>query len=233
MRIGDGDEVRHGPRPARPRRSRPSGRRRSSGRRSSRRVPCQKTTCPAVAPIARFVVSSSARIAAVDLAARVGVEVEELARLQRRERVGARDDRLRVQRLGMPVVRHLPRHDAAQVAVERELVDDREPPAAAVDDERAAVGLAVEPQRRGAGLVAERQLQLARASPATSVCTPGFSIRALPARVDDAERLRRADPDGRAAVGEQHAHRAGRDAAQLGAAVVVRQDPAVPQPASA
>ena len=54
-----------------------------------------------------------------------------------------------------------PRHDAAQVAVEREPIDDRELARLPVDDERAAVGVAVELQRCRAGLVAQRQPQLA------------------------------------------------------------------------
>ena len=63
------------------------------------------------------------RDAAVDLRARVGVEVEAGARLHRRDRVGARRHGLRLQRLDRPRRRRLVRHHAAQVGVERERVD--------------------------------------------------------------------------------------------------------------
>ena len=60
--------------------------------------------------------------AAVDLAARVRVEVE-AARLEVRERVGACRDRLGLQRLGRPRVRHLGPDDALQVRLEPDDVD--------------------------------------------------------------------------------------------------------------
>ena len=54
----------------------------------------------------------------VDLAPRVRVEVEPRSGLADRERVGARRDRLRLQRLGEPVLRHLRGDDAVEVGLE-------------------------------------------------------------------------------------------------------------------
>ena len=165
--------------------------------------------------------------AAVDLAAGVGVEVEPRPRLQRGERVRACDDGLSAQRLGMPVVRHLPRDDAAQVAVERELVDHHQLAGVAVHDQRTAVRVAVEGQRRRSGLVAEWKAKLrhlARGEP----LRPRLQRPCLAARVHDAERLARRDPDGGLPRREQHAHPSRRNDPQLGAAVVVSEDPLVP-----
>ena len=62
--------------------------------------------------------------AAVDLAARVGVDVEGLLRLAAHERVGPRRDGLDLERLGVPVGRHLTRYDSANVLFDPEIVDD-------------------------------------------------------------------------------------------------------------
>ena len=53
----------------------------------------------------------------VDLASAVGEEVEMLGRLQRRERIRARCDRLRLERREAPVVGHLSAYDTADVGV--------------------------------------------------------------------------------------------------------------------
>ena len=63
--------------------------------------------------------------AAVDLRARVGVVVE-VGALGRRDRVGARRDRLRTQRLGRPRSGRLGGHDALQVVVEPDDVGHRQ-----------------------------------------------------------------------------------------------------------
>ena len=126
----------------------------------------------------------------------------------------------------MPVVRHLPGHDAAQIAVERQLVHDGQRGAAAVDEQGAAVGRSVEPERRGAGDEPQRRAQLrqlARDDPLPA----GLQLPHLAACVDDLEGLRGADDDRRLPLGEQHPHGPRRDELQLRAAVVVLQDPLV------
>ena len=160
VRVGDRDEIRHRVR-ARPRlRDRDCAAARGrvvEGRRDAAVPEEHLAGGRADRPVGRRLLGADA---AVDLAARVGVEVEERPRLQRRERVGARDDRLRTQRLGMPVVRHLPRDDPAQVAVERQAIDDRQLAAALVDEQRAAIRVGAEPERRRAGDEPQRRAQL-------------------------------------------------------------------------
>ena len=63
--------------------------------------------------------------AAVDLTARIGVEIEVPGRLERREGVRARRDCLGLERRHAPAVRHLAADDAAQVLLERQRVHDR------------------------------------------------------------------------------------------------------------
>ena len=60
----------------------------------------------------------------VDLVTRVRVEVEAAGRVQLGERVGARSDRLCLQRFRRPALGHLRGDDAAEVEVEIDDVDD-------------------------------------------------------------------------------------------------------------
>ena len=100
--------------------------------------------------------------AAVHLAARVGEEIEVLARLQRRERVRAGGDGLRLERGEAPVVRHLAADDAAHVVVERDRVDDGELAAAAPHDEQPVVRASV-PASSGARRAVEDERRAQRA----------------------------------------------------------------------
>ena len=85
----------------------------------------------------------------VDLAAHVGVEVEQLALDLRRERVRARGHGLRAEGLGRPRVRHLACDDALQVGLERGGVHDAEETLLDGDLELAAEEAPVEGERRG------------------------------------------------------------------------------------
>ena len=153
VRILDGDEVRHGidarerllrpPRCARPRTTR--SRRRSAG-------PDASTTCPAVASTAAEDGGALRRQAAVDLAALVGIEVVRAGRgLARRDGVGARGDRLRLERLGLPVRRHLAGDDAEQVALERDDVHDRQAVGGREHAQSPAIAPVADAVERGAG----------------------------------------------------------------------------------
>ena len=103
------------------------------------------------------------RDAAVDLAAHVGVEVEALAAEAVGERVRARGDRLRLQRLVGPRARHLLRHDAARYCSSADDVDRVSFWPGDGDLELAAVG-AAELERRVPGRK--------RIGPASSVGVP-------------------------------------------------------------
>ena len=81
-------------------------------------APCQSTTCPRVASTAAFVRGRLESDAAVDLAPAVGEEIEGAALLQVRERIRARSDRLRLERRGRPLLRHLGGDDALDVRLE-------------------------------------------------------------------------------------------------------------------
>ena len=226
VRVGDGDEVwhRHCVRPRFLDRDRPAARRRVvEGRRDPALPEDHLAGGRPDRPVRRVLLGLDT---SVDLAARVGVEVEERARLERRERVRARDHGLRAQRLWMPVVRHLPRDDPAEVTVEREPVDDRQPATALVDEQRAAVRVGAQAERCSAGDEPERRAQL-RELRGDDVLRSGLQLPHLPARVDDPERLRGADLHGRLPLGEQHAHLPGGDELHRRAAVVVLQDPLV------
>ena len=88
---------------------------------------------------------------AVDLVACVREEVEARGRVALGERVRACSDGLSAQRFRMPARRHLPRHDAAQVSLERQAVHDDEGSAAAIELELAAISVASERNGRCAG----------------------------------------------------------------------------------
>ncbi len=118
--------------------------------------------------------------AAVDLAARRGADVEalgvELAEVARR--VGARRHRLRLERfeLGVGGGAELPRHDAAQVLLERHLVDDVEGAAVVeVDEDAAAVTVAADEDAGAVGVLdrepasAHRHRQVALQQPQRGV----------------------------------------------------------------
>ena len=111
-----------------PRRPRPCGRPRS--RRKACPRPCRRRGRPAPRSRRRprSLAGELGRDPAVDLAARVAVEIEGAPLRQVRERVGARGDGLRLQRLGRPARRHLRRDDALQIRLEP---DACRPPAAA------------------------------------------------------------------------------------------------------
>ena len=126
------------PRSRRPRRS-PSVRRRSSGSTWSDRAAVGEDAVRRRAD-REVGLRRLAPDAAVHLAALVVVEIEELARAKGRERVRTGDDCLRAQGLRMPAVRHLVRDDAAEVALERDVVHDRHPTAR--DRTRSAPGTA-------------------------------------------------------------------------------------------
>ena len=179
-RSRPGPDLRHRGGPCRPR---------SSGRRSSRRGPS-----PPAAPARRSSRSAIGRTqtvgdAAVIPAAGVGVEVEPRP-LQRGKRVRACDKRAAP---GMPVVRHLPRDDAAQVAVERELVQ----PAVSLPASRCTTSAPRYAPRPAAplGLVAEWKANFSPPFPRRASAPP-LQRPCLAARVHDAERLARRDPDG-------------------------------------
>ena len=125
VRIGDRDEVGHRRSPAaRPRRpSRPPARRRVVEGRRDPAVP--ERTLPGGRPIARFVdTASAARRRRPGCACRRRGRSAFPASASR-ARTSARRP-LRAQRLRVPVVRHLPRHDAAEIAIERQPVDDHQ-----------------------------------------------------------------------------------------------------------
>ena len=92
--------------------------------------------------------SSSMPTPDVGLVADVAVDVPRLAGLAAAERERARRARLRLERLARPARRHLVRHHAAQVALQRHVVDHHEP-AAVHDPDRAAVGAVVAEVRLG------------------------------------------------------------------------------------
>ena len=92
----------------------------------------------------------------VHLAPSVRVEVEPGSRLADGERIRARRDRLRLERFGQPVLRHLRRNDSVQVRLERDVVHRAESSAGDGDLEVAAVGPAAEPKRRAAGKERDR-----------------------------------------------------------------------------
>ena len=181
------------------------------------------------------------RDAAVDLRARVGVEVEAGARLHGRDRVGAGRHGLRLQRLERPRGRRLVRHHAAQVGVQRQRVDGvdagerarREVDRAAVGAADAPVGRAPaqrhdpapagHPQRRvSAHPLAARRAQLDAAAVAAHVV--GLARRQPPPPCPH-----RAGEGGRAAHRlQQHAHAlVAVDVPERGARVVVAEDVAV------
>ena len=98
------------------------------------------------------------RDAAVHLAARVAVEVERTALRQVRERVRPRGDRLRLERGGRPLRRHLRRDDALQVLLEADHVDHVEQLAVERERELAAVRDPADGERRLRGDL-ERRLE--------------------------------------------------------------------------
>ena len=129
-RPGRGRSTPAGTRPRPRRSSRSSRRRRSRCSRSSRRRPSGTGRSPTGVPLRRTVPAVAAdrgvrggRLgppAAIDLRAGVVVDVERAGRrVDPVEGVRAGRDRLRLQRLDRPARRHLGRHDAAQVVVDR------------------------------------------------------------------------------------------------------------------
>ncbi len=128
-----------------------------------------------------------------DLVARVGVEVEALLGVEGRQRVRPGDDGLGLQGLQRPVVRHLARHDAAEVVVERQLVDRVKPAVLDVDGDSAAVRLPVDAERRRARLVEDGAAELADPRDRQAACAA--LERQRPPLREPAERLRGGDLD--------------------------------------
>ena len=166
---------------------------------------------------------------AVDLAARVRVDVEVTETLHVGQRIGAGHDRLRLERLGGPRVGHLPRHDAPQVLLEADRVHDADGLAAG-HLQRAAVVAVAERERRRPGREDERsrqrlggrgELQL-QARP--ELLLAGRQLVRLAVRVLDRERRARGDDDALRPGHEQHAHALHRRGAEVGAGVVVGDD---------
>jgi hypothetical protein len=167
--------------------------------------------------------------ASVHLRARVGVEVEVLARLQRREGVGAGGNSLRLIGRLVPALRHLPRDDAAQVAVERQQVDDHQTGGRALDDHVAAVRREVDLQRLGPRLKAKwrpQHLVPERELPVDDD-GPRRQVQLVAACVENDERRGRSDPNGVASPREEHAHRPRVPRLDRRLRVVVREDLAV------
>ena len=133
------------------------------------------------------------RDAAVHLAARVPVEVVRTALRQVRERVRARGDRLRFERGGRPLRRHLGRDDALQVLLEADRVDDVDQPAVEREGELAAVRRS---RRRTTGAFAVILSGGSSALPSTvnvesSVERSRVERRLRAGRIDDRPRRRR------------------------------------------
>src|SRR6185437_10644071 len=93
---------------------------------------------------------------AVHLRTLIRKEVEVLPRMERRERVRARGDRLRLVRRRLPALRRLPGDDAAEVSVERQLVHDLQTGGLRPHDDVAAIPGEVHLQRLCARTEAER-----------------------------------------------------------------------------
>ncbi len=165
---------------------------------------------------------------AVDLVACVAVEIEGAALREVRERVGAGCDRLRLQRLGRPVRRHLRRDDALQVRLETDRVDDLQVLSVARDGDLPAIRLAVDDERLPAD-EAERRLQ--------GEMPADREVRAQGehAGVERHLRARRigdAPVDGRVQrrlllLGQEHAHGGELRGAERRPRVVVSEDPVV------
>jgi hypothetical protein len=162
--------------------------------------------------------------AAVHLTACVRIDVEGRGRRDVRERVRARDDRLRLQRVGVPVERHLPRDDAAEVVLEVDAVDDREQAARASDDEVAAVRRPVQFERLRAPLDAQRR-RPAHVSRAQDEPRAAEVVLA-PARVEDDEPRRRRDRDPPPLLPEEDADARVAAVRERRPRVVVREDAA-------
>src|SRR3954453_19603329 len=165
---------------------------------------------------------------AVDLIAGVTVEVELLARGHVRERVRTCGDGLRLQRLDRPRRRHLRRHDALQVRLETDRVDDLHDLAVGRDAHPAAIGDVRDEQRlRGrervgrdeVGMAGERELRVQHDA-------PGMEREPRPGRADDRPRRGRLERD-LLPRGEEDAHRRDLRMAERGGGVVVGEDPVV------
>ena len=159
VRVLDADEVRDGL-------AEDLGRveRRAAGRRVEEgvdRLPLPEQDLPLRRLDGRRRAGMLAGDAAVDLAAHVGVEVEGLAGDPVRERVRARRDGLRLQRLVGPRARHLLRDDTLEVLLEPDDVDRVELLARHRDGDLAAVG-PVDLERRRTRQEEERSRQLGR-----------------------------------------------------------------------
>ena len=166
---------------------------------------------------------------AVHLVTRVRIQVVVLARVERRERVGPGGDGLRAVRGGVPAPGDLPRDDAAEVPVERELVDDEQRAAAALHDEVAAVAAQVVGQWLRAGAEAQRRDEplLLKHQPVVDDDRPRGEPQLPAPCIDDEERRGRPDARVGAAVAEEHAHRLRVPRLELRPGVVVGKDPAV------
>jgi len=168
---------------------------------------------------------------AVDLAASVRVEVEVAAFLQVGEGVGARDDRLRGERLRRPAARHLGGNDTQEVRLEPDHVHHLERGAGRLHAQRAAVAAAAERERRRARREEQRSGQRLRLparerdlQPRAERLRPGRELVVRAVAVDDGERRRRGDDRAPGAREQEHPHLLHRRRAELRARVVVRDD---------
>ena len=174
--------------------------------------------------------------AAVDLAARVRVEVE-AAGLEVRQRIRAGRDRLGLQRLGRPRVRHLGPDDALQVRLEPDDVDRLELGPGGSDLDLAAIR-APELERRRARTEEERAGQRLRLRGRVHLQlqvrvegrAPGGDVVRLSGCVRDGEVRCGGDRELRLPLREQDTHATNGRRADRRAGVVVGEDAAVAEP---
>ena len=166
----------------------------------------------------------------VHLAARVGIQIER-AGTPRRKRIRAGGDRLRLQCLGVPGVRHLRGDDAVEVLLEADHVDRTQLARGHVDLDRAAIAV-LQRQRGAAGLEEQRPgkcagFRLAVDSQLQRGCQrvgPGRKRVNDAAAVSHLEVRSRVDGECLDAARQQHSHARHGCVTELGAGEVVQHD---------